>query len=77
MYLDVDCSAITYDTPPSRNILSAVDRARLELAQAEAQEDAFAQGRTESMQESLSNSLLRQMDPQAASEAELREAFCR
>ena len=28
-------------------------------------------------QESLQNSLLRQMDPQAASEADLREAFCR
>ena len=29
------------------------------------------------MQESLSSSLLRQMDPNQASEAELREAFCR
>ena len=26
-YLDVDCSTFTYDTPPSANILAAVDRA--------------------------------------------------
>ena len=26
-YLDVDCSAFTYDTPPSASILAAVDRA--------------------------------------------------
>lgn len=78
MYLDMDCSAITYDTPPSPTILSAVDRAQAALASQDGQlVDPSALGRTETYQESLQNSLLRQMDPNAASEAELREAFCR
>merc|ERR1712179_169350 len=34
-------------------------------------------GRTETMEETLQNSLLRYMNPQQASEMELREAFCR
>ena len=33
--MDVDCSTITYETPPSRAILSAVDRAKSNLAEAE------------------------------------------
>ena len=33
--MDVDCSTITYETPPSRAILSAVDQAKLNLAEAE------------------------------------------
>jgi len=73
IYMDVDCSRITYDTPPSQAVLSAVERAK--LAAATTVTDPL--GRTENMQESLSNSLLRQMNPQQASEAELREAFCR
>merc|ERR1719365_424336 len=28
IYMDVDCSAITYDTPPSPTILEAVEKAR-------------------------------------------------
>jgi len=75
MYLDVDCSKITYETPPSAAILSAVDRAKMAgISQVPGETEPL--GRTENMQESLSNSLLRQMDAQS-SEAELREAFCR
>ena len=33
--MDVDCSTITYETPPSRAILSAVDQAKSNLAEAE------------------------------------------
>merc|ERR1712142_559486 len=73
IYMDVDCSRITYDTPPSASILSAVERAKM----AGVSPASEPLGRTETMQESLSNSLLRQMDPNQASEAELREAFCR
>ena len=32
IYLDVDCSKITYDTKPSANIMAAVDRANSALA---------------------------------------------
>jgi len=73
IYMDVDCSRITYDTPPSTAILGAVERAKL----AGITQQTEPLGRTETMQESLSSSLLRQMDPNQASEAELREAFCR
>ena len=87
--MDVDCSRITYDTPPSASILSAVERAKMAgvspaseplgeyLQNIQFLHLTFISGRTETMQESLSNSLLRQMDPNQASEAELREAFCR
>ena len=30
--MDVDCSAITYETPPSTAVLSAVEKAKAELA---------------------------------------------
>ena len=30
--MDVDCSAITYETPPSVAVLSAVEKAKAELA---------------------------------------------
>ena len=31
IYMDVDCSDITYDTPPSPTILEAVEKAKLRL----------------------------------------------
>jgi len=76
IYMDVDCSSITYDTPPSSAIMSAVDRAKM-AGITEVPGETVPLGRTETMQESLSNSLLSQMDAKQASEAELREAFCR
>jgi len=76
-YMDVDCSAITYDTPASAGILSAVSRAQAAQQGGVDLVDAASLGRTETMQESLQNSLLRQVDPQSSSEAEMREAFCR
>jgi hypothetical protein len=79
MYLDIDCSAITYDTPPSAGVMTAVTAAQAALAGQPAGQmvDPSSLGRTETYQESLQNSLLRQMDPQSNSEADLREAFCR
>ena len=32
IFIDVDCSAITYETPPSTAVLSAVEKAKAELA---------------------------------------------
>ena len=32
IFMDVDCSAITYETPPSTAVLSAVEKAKAELA---------------------------------------------
>lgn len=78
MYLDVDCSQFTYDTPPSANILSAVSRAQANMeANPVDIVDASAEGRTQTYQESLQNSLLQQMDTTQTTEADLREAFCR
>jgi len=76
-YMDVDCSSVTYDTPASAGVLAAVSRAQAAQAGGVDFVDAAGLGRTETMQESLQNSLLRHVDPKTASEAEMREAFCR
>jgi len=73
IYMDVDCSKITYETPPSSAVLSAVEKAQL----AGITQSTEPLGRTETIQETLSSSLLTQMDPKQASEGDLREAFCR
>ena len=94
--MDVDCSTITYETPPSRAILSAVDQAKSNLAEAESylalEEAAGFQRwrrllsnyqvivkylRTQTKEESLSNSLLKQIDPKNFTADEIKEAFCR
>merc|ERR1719237_328147 len=76
-YLDVDCSSFTYETRPSPTILAAVGRANTAIQarpDSTTQEEALV--RTETKQETLDNSLLSYMG-QSASEADLREAFCR
>jgi len=80
IFMDVDCSTITYETPPSRAILSAVDQAKGNLAEAEsyiALEEAAGFQRTQTKEESLSNSLLKQIDPKNVTADEIKEAFCR
>jgi len=76
IYMDVDCSSITYDTTPSEVILEAAEKAKKYI-----NEDLLGTvvplGRTESANESLSNSLLTRMDCKNATDAELTEAFCR
>jgi len=74
-FLDVDCSSFTYDTPPSAYITGAVARATSEMQPVIG--ETVPLGRTETMQETLSNSLLRQMDPKVASANDMKEAFCR
>jgi hypothetical protein len=93
IFLDVDCSAVTYETPPAPAILEAVKRAEAEAAAAAAlaalngtaaggnSTDLLAPllplNRTQTREESLATSLLSKIDAQKASEQELREAFCR
>ena len=59
LYLDVDCSEITYESKPSKTVLDAVDRAKKELIGADENGPILnVTGRTETANESLSNSLL-------------------
>merc|ERR1719208_198492 len=74
IFLDVDCSSITYDTKPSTTILNAVEKAKLDISQ---DGEAAPLGRTESANETLANSLLTKIDPKNATAEEIKEAFCR
>ena len=59
LYLDVDCSEITYESQPSKTVLDAVERAKTELIGADENGPILnVTGRTETANESLSNSLL-------------------
>ena len=74
--MDVDCSSITYDTNPSPAILNAVQKANETLDEMLLGE-VIPFGRIETKNESLSNSLLTQIAKSNASDADLKEAFCR
>jgi len=77
LYLDVDCSGLSYESRPSASVLRAVEdlqRQQQQLSTTSVQQDF---GRTESYQESLATSLLSRLDGNRNSEAELTEAFCR
>jgi len=76
MYMDVDCSSITYETQPSQAILNAVEKAKSEVDE-NLLGEVIPLGRTESANESLATSLLTKMDTQTATDDELKEAFCR
>jgi len=73
LYLDVDCSRVTYNTQPSPAVLQAVRS----LQQQQQQTGQAIVGRTESYQESLSSSLLSQLNPNTTTEDQLTEAYCR
>jgi len=73
IFIDVDCSAITYDTPPSKFVLNAVARAEQNNISQVLQDS----GRTPTIEESIGSSLLSQIDRSKATEAQLREAYCR
>jgi len=122
LFLDVDCSAITYDTKPSQVVLNAVN-ATLEKVEAKenstttlsttesttttvASTETTSEGgnsttavdsstttvgtttlpppdiktvqeNEKKINETLENSLLSSIDPEKASETEIREAYCR
>ena len=59
LYLDVDCSDITYESKPSQTVLNAVEKAKKELIGVDENGPVLnVTGRTETANESLSNSLL-------------------
>ena len=74
IFLDVDCSSITYDTEPSATIMNAVEKAKKEMP---VQGETAPLGRTESANETLANSLLTKIDPKNSTADEIKEAFCR
>jgi len=76
IYMDVDCSSITYETKPSPVIMTAVEKANKEMEE-NLLGEVVPLGRTESANESLSNSLLTRVDTKTATDDELKEAFCR
>ena len=90
----MDCSEITYESKPSQTVLDAVDKAKKELIGADENGPILnVTGRTETANESLSNSLLTmvrqmgvsksndiillQIEPKNATAEEIKEAFCR
>merc|ERR1711970_1248487 len=88
LYMDVDCSSITYDTEPSPVIMEAVNKTLERIAEHNktSSEDLIGEtsvsaNDTEAISqdpdEALSNSLLTSLDPKKTSEADLKEAFCR
>jgi len=80
LFLDVDCSSITYDTKPSPAILEAVNKTLEKIDDSkEVDLDTKADNATLSASPNvtLSNSLLSTIDPQKVSKAEINEAYCR
>ena len=80
LFIDVDCSSITYDTKPSPVILEAVNKTLEKIDNTkEVELDTKADTTTFSASPdvTLSNSLLSTIDPSKASQAEIKEAFCR
>ena len=75
LFLDVDCSSITYESKPSQTILNAVEKAKAEIS--EEPSEVGTLDRTESANETLANSLLTRIDPENATADEIKEAFCR
>merc|ERR1719318_1704600 len=76
LYLDVDCSSITYDSNPSQSVMDAVQRANKTLEE-NLLGEVIPFGRIETKNESLSNSLLTQINGGNVTDSELKEAFCR
>jgi len=79
MFLDVDCSSITYETPPSKLILDAVKKAEAKNIQPEEinTDSEVPDLKTPSPEQALNASLLAQIDTQVATANEMKEAFCR
>ena len=78
LFLDVDCSSITYESQPSQTILNAVEKAKAEISDVEElSEVSGSLDRTESANETLANSLLTRIDPKNSTADEIKEAFCR
>ena len=84
LYLDVDCSSITYDTKPSAVVLEAVNKTLDSLGgknvTVEVEEDETKPANSTisaSPNVTLANSLLSSIDKDKASKEDIKEAFCR
>jgi len=88
LFLDVDCSAITYDTPASTTVLKAVNSTLEKIGDKNVTLPDIPETVPESevnstkpiamgKEEALANSLLSSLDVNNTSEAELKEAYCR
>jgi len=77
VYLDVDCSKFTYDTAPSVAVKAAVEQAQKELNDMPMIGEGVMLNKTETPQETIDKSLLKQMDVKTSSEDDLLEAYCR
>jgi len=77
VYLDVDCSKFTYDTPASSLIQTAAEKAQREMNEMPLIGEGVVLDRTETQEEVLSRSLLKHIDEKTASEDDILEAYCR
>ena len=85
MYIDVDCSDVTYDSQPSPVVLKAVDDALQKIGDNNITENYLVDAKDRPVDStfspppnaSLENSLLTSINPNEASEHEIKEAFCR
>ena len=85
LYIDVDCSDVTYDSQPSPVVLKAVDDALQKIGDNNITENYLVDAKDRPVDStfspppnaSLENSLLTSINPNEASEHEIKEAFCR
>jgi len=75
MFLNVNCTSITYDSKPSAAILEASKKAEAEKVVKVPSESKA--DKVPTIEESKTNSLLSKLDKDKATEEELTEAFCR
>ena len=71
-YLDVDCSNYTYESQPTTTVLDAVNQTLEDVGDKELNANP-----NPSPEQTLKNSLLSNIDPENATENEIKEAFCR
>ena len=76
-YLDVDCSKVTYDTKASATVLAAANKTLETIKADNVTTDIPDNSTSVDKDAALANSLLSNIDPAKANEAEIREAFCR
>ena len=80
IYLEVDCSNFTYNTPPSLIVLDAANKTLEKIAEKDLPTILINNTSSDisaSPNVTLENSLLSSIDPNIASQAEITEAFCR
>jgi len=77
IYMDVDCSKLSYNSTVAPTVLAAAEKATAEIGANPVNATAQPTDRTQTKEESLATSLLGRIDPKTATKEELTEAFCR